>query len=113
MPVFELVTLLVFEYLNLDHVKAEPGEDLVFGWAGLGGLVTEVDPNSFDVEIFDSSSFSSFSLILSIPLSTSRFLLPYSSSFFSVEFSEPSTEEAKNLQNIEIPFTHAYMNTVN
>lgn len=45
--------------------------------------------------------------------STYRFLLPYSSSFFSVEFSEPSTEEAKNLQNIEIPFTHAYMNTVN
>lgn len=111
MPVFELVTLLVFEYLNLDHVKAEPGEDLIFGWTG--GLVTEVDPDSIDVEIFDSSSFSSFSLILSIPLSTSRFLLPYSSSFFSVEFSEPSTEEAKNLQNIEIPFTHAYMNTVN
>lgn len=106
MPVFELVTLLVFEYLNLDHVKAEPGEDLVFGWTGLDGLVSEV-------ENFDSSSFSSFSLFLSIPLSTSRFLLPYSSSFFSVEFSEPSTEEAKNLQNIEIPFTHAYMNTVN
>lgn len=113
MPVFELVTLLVFEYLNLDHVKAEPGEDLVFGWTGLGGLVTEVDPNSFDVENFDSSSFSSFSLFLSISLSTSGFLLTYSSSFFSVEFSEPSTEEAKNLQNIEIPFTHAYMNTVN
>lgn len=110
MPVFELVTLLVFEYLNLDHVKAEPGEDLVFGWTGLGGLVTEVDPNSFDVENFDSSSFS---LFLSFSLSTSGFLLPYSSSFFSVEFSEPSTEEAKNLQNIEIPFTHAYMNTVN
>lgn len=111
MPVFELVTLLVFEYLNLDHVKAEPGEDLVFGWTGLGGLVTEVDPDSFDVEVFDSSGFSSFSLFLSIPLSTSGFLLTYSSSFFSVEFSEPST--AKNLQNIEIPFTHAYMNTVN
>lgn len=110
MPVFELVTLLVFEYLNLDHVKAE---DLVFGWTGLGGLVTEVDPNSFDVENFDSSSFSSFSLFLSFSLSTSGFLLPYSSSLFSVEFSEPSTEEAKNLQNIEIPFTHAYMNTVN
>lgn len=74
-----------------------------------------VDPDSFDVENVDSSSISSFSTFPSVLLSTSGFLLPYSSSFFSVEFSEPSTEEAKNLQNFEISisFTHAYMNTVN
>lgn len=45
MFVFEFVILFVFEYLNLDYVKVELGEDLVFGWIGLGGLVIEVDFN--------------------------------------------------------------------